>query len=299
MLGGLIIWPGKPFPGQMISQISERSPVEHPMEGDELPKALQAPDLVAVREGPISPSGLEDDADFKASDFLIDAARASSAGRLQELALRASANGDETLARQLELMEEAACGPLVRGDVGSHIVEDAEGYRRWEAFCADALIDVSADPELLRRELLEQLDAEVERQSQDFLTLLEQMGPEEAYVQLLADSTSPLEIDAIALLEANGYVDLDLSSLIPGHEPFDENAIRRIYSVAPELYGCARFGHCGPQSMKSIEACLFSQECQPGADYLDLLRWVMSPRELELAWRLVDLIRQRETRDGP
>lgn len=302
LLGGWASWFGETFPGRQADQATEDSSAEQSAHGEMLNGQL-APRYSADDNERLTPAEVPDEPaepDQVATRVLVEAARASSAGQLQELARNARDKGDEALARQLELMEDGTCGPLLRNDVGSHVVQSGEGFRRWEEFCSDSVVDLSAEAELLRREFLDKLGAEVKRKSEDLLALIERMSPEDAFLQLLAESASPFEIDAIALLRSNGYIDLELASyLTSGYGALDGNALHAVLGVAPQFYSCERFGHCGPQSIEAIEACLFVHECQPGHDYFDLMGWVMSPRELDLAWQFVDLIRQREVRDGP
>lgn len=183
---------------------------------------------------------------------LIDAAQATSAGQLQELAAQARASGDEALARRLELMEEDACGPLIRNDIAENL--DQEGYRRLEVFCADSTVDPSTDAIALRQEFVDRVNVEFERKQERFLDLLESMDPEDAYVRLLSESMSPAEIEAIDRLGMRGYTGIDLlSHFMPEARGLVDDSRRQlINSAVTQIYACERFGHCGPGSMQTI-----------------------------------------------
>jgi hypothetical protein len=229
---------------------------------------------------------------------LIDAAQATSAGRLQELAAQARASGDEALARRLELMEEDACGPLIRNDIADNL--DQEGYRRLEVFCADSIVDPSTDAMALRQEFVDQVNVEFERKQERFLDFLDSMDPEDAYLRLLSESMSPAEIEAVDRLGMREYTGIDLlSHFIPELRGLvDENRRLLTNSAVTQIYACERFGHCGPGSMETILPCLLNG-CQPGDDYYDLLRWHLSARDQEHVWRIIELIQHREARGDP
>jgi len=233
------------------------------------------------------------------SRTLAKAARATSARELQGLAARAREAGEKELAEQLQLMEDEACGTLVRGDVGDHIDPNSEGYRRWEMFCAGAVIDPQVDNHQQRLEILDHYQAEVISALDRLLELPDWTDLDEALMQFLLETNNPIEIDAVALLLANGDIDLPAdSAFLLGHRHLDALRAHMVQSASLELFSCERFGHCGPQTMQSIEACLLIADCEAGHDFLDLLRWTMAPRELDLAQQIIDLIRAFEADQG-
>lgn len=236
---------------------------------------------------------------FNSSRARLEAFRATSAGELQKLSRQARMSGNESLARELELMEDDACGSLARDDVGEFIDRDGEGFRRWETFCADTAVDPLVDNYLMRSKILDSVQSEVEQKLDDLIRLMEYMNPADALIELIIESASPAEINAISLMIANGYVDQDsVTALTEESENLGPLRAPNIYRAALDIYSCQRFGHCGPQNFASIEYCLLLAECQPGQDYLDLLSWTMSPRDLERAVDIVDRIRRREAHGG-
>lgn len=235
-----------------------------------------------------------------ASQMLTQAARASSARELDELAQFAKSAGKDDLARKLELIEEQACGPLIQGEVGDHISPDNVGWIQWEQFCKDSTIDPLGDHHAAALEFLDLIQDLVVEKSSRLLSLLDQMSPEEAFLRLIAESGNPVDIEAVALLYSNGYIDLDLLSYF---EILRQQVnVQKLYDVqhlALDLYSCERFGHCGPRSFQTIGACLLVPECQAGNSYLDLMAYLTSPRDWERALLLLEHIRRWEHEPRP
>lgn len=285
------------------ARLAVQSSNDSPAVGKERLAAESRPGHVAPREVTPAPELVPEPPAFSThvdpSQALTEAACATSVRQLQELAARARAAGDEALARQLELMEDETCGTLVRDDVADHIDPGSEGYRRWEEFCAGTVVDPLADNHLQRMKILDQYQSEVISALDKMLESPDWTGMDEALMQLLVESGNPMEIEAVALLLANGLIELETdSAFLLGHRQLDAIRALMVQNASLELYSCERFGHCGPQSMQSIEACLLIPECEPGHDYLALMSWIMAPRELDLARQIVDLIREFEARRG-
>ena len=232
----------------------------------------------------------------------LEALQATSATQLQELAAQARMAGDESLAREFELMENEVCGIVTRADFGisTPIVRDGEGMRRWESFCAGS--EPPADPEEasqhMRERIAHLLPLRDTMQSR-FETLHETMEPGDALFSMLSEADSPDELKAIGLLISSGHIDRDL---IPELTLADEG-VGETYAVTPglalEIYGCKRFGHCGPDHASTIGLCMAVAGCQPGDDSLDLIAWLVSPQQLAMAMMIVDMIEDHEVSPRP
>lgn len=278
---------------------AEALPVEEP--SDEMPERVG--EEPGHRSGVQNSRALERHSNLPIADpsqLRIEAAQATSAGQLQQVAERARFEGDETLARHIELVEEGLCGPLVRDDLSSAVVQDGLGFQALEGFCKDSAVDTAADPGELRAELLQKELALAEAVLDEYLDLLQWMSSEDAFRQILVDSASPEGIRGANLLVANGDIDVDLLSAVLGEgRRVDVDTQRILHNTVADLYGCERFNHCGPDSMIVIERCLFAMECEPGFDYADLVELGFSPQELLWMSRMLDSIRQFESRGGP
>ena len=232
----------------------------------------------------------------------LEALQATSATQLQELAAQARMAGDESLAREIELMEKEACGVVARADfeISTPIVRDGEGMRRWESFCAGS--QAPAGPEQASqhmRERIAHLLSLREKMQSRFETLRETMEPGDALFSMLSEADSPDAIEAIGLLISSGHIDRDL---IPELTLADEG-VAETYAVTPrlalEIYGCKRFGHCGPDHASTIGLCMAVAGCQPGDDSLDLIAWLVSPQQLAMAMMIVDMIEDHEVSPRP
>lgn len=232
----------------------------------------------------------------------IDALRATSAIELQEMAAQARLAGDEKLAREMELMEDEICGIVARSDFGidAEVVRDGEGMRRWESFCAGSTpsADSGTASRLMRERLEHVLESRGRLQSR-YEELQRTMNPSEALFTMLNEANSLHEIEAIGLLVSSGYIDRDL---IP-ELTLTDGGISETFAVtdriALEIYGCHRFGHCGPDQAATISLCMMITGCQPGDDYLDLIAWLVSPQQLAMAMMIVDMIQEHEMEPRP
>ncbi|MBV1888587.1 MAG: hypothetical protein KUG51_04795, partial [Urechidicola sp.] len=141
----------------------------------------------------------------------------------------------------------------------------------------------SVNPEILS--LIKSDETDINLLSEDFFGLLIAMKHNSSY--FMSDASEVIRFFGTDLL-----VPLEL-----GQSNSVNYNLLNIQTSAVKLYGCQRFGGCGPESQQVLSYCFSNPVCEQGWSLIDYYQNTLSPVDFKEVVNILDTIRRYE-RDG-